>query len=87
MRPGHARPRALVALLERKPFGVRPIAEDHGVSAVSNWTKHIGAQYYAIVHYDRRIPFDGHSVTDLDFAGCHRRALFRIRHSRDADRV
>ena len=60
-------PLALVALLHRQALGVGPVAQDHRIFAVGDRPEHVGAQHDAVVHLDRGIPIDLHSVADFGF--------------------
>ena len=62
-----AQPRALVALLHGQPLGIGPVAQDHRIFAVRDRPEHVGAQHDAVVHLDRGIPIDRHSIADFGF--------------------
>jgi hypothetical protein len=64
-------PRALVCFRKGKTLGVRPIAEDDGILAVSDRPKDIGAQQKPVVHLDRGVPIDAHAVADFGFHRMH----------------
>ena len=64
-RGDHPLPGSLVAVLERQPFAERPVGEDDRVGAIAVRAEHVGAQHDAVVHRDRRIPVDPHSVAHL----------------------
>src|SRR5262245_4987219 len=58
----HALPRARIAVLEGEALAVRTVAEDHGIASVLYRTEHVGAQEEAVVHRDRHVPVDAHTV-------------------------
>src|SRR5215471_2508272 len=62
---GHALPRARITVLERKPFGIRAVAQNHRIAALLHGTKYIRSQHQPIVHLDRHVPVDAHAVAHL----------------------
>src|SRR6186713_876773 len=75
-------PKALVAFLECEALGVRAIAQDYWVAALGGRPEDIGAKNDAVVHGDRNIPIDAHSVADFFF--CFH--WVSVRRQRDAGR-
>src|SRR5262245_27715356 len=61
----HHSPLIRVEILEVQPFSVRAISHDHGVLALGDGTEHVGAQHESVIHRNRDIPVDSHSVPDL----------------------
>ena len=62
----HLLPGGGIAFLEGETLGIGPIAHNHRKGTASNRAKHVGAQHDAIVHHDRRVPFDQHAVTPFN---------------------
>src|SRR5450830_83523 len=60
----HYLPGRGVAVLEREPFRIRAVRSDHRISARDDRAEHISAQHDTVVHRDRHIPIDHHSVLD-----------------------
>ena len=58
----HALPCARIALLKREPLGIGAVAEDHGKFAHLRGSIHIGPQHQPVVHRDRDVPVDMHTV-------------------------
>src|SRR4029077_5259537 len=61
----HALPRTWVAVLEREVLGVRAVAQNDGVSAVFHRSKDIGAPHQPVVHRDRYVPINPHTVANF----------------------
>src|SRR6476660_1039992 len=61
----HALPRAWVAVLEREVLGVWAVTQNNGVPAVFHRAKDIGAQHEPVVHRDRYVPINPHTVANF----------------------
>src|SRR5579885_3902146 len=62
---GHALPRARVAVLEGKIFGVGTVSENDRISALFHRPEYVRAQHQTVVHRDRDVPVDPHAVADF----------------------
>ena len=68
----HDVPRGLVAVLEREPLAVRPVAHNGRVTARRHGPVDVGAQHDAVVHRDRHVPVDAHAVPHFAAILAHR---------------
>jgi hypothetical protein len=61
----HLVPLRRIALLEGEAFGVRPVAEDHGIPAFVDRPENVRPQHEAVVHWNGDVPVDPHPVSDF----------------------
>ncbi len=61
----HALPRARVAFLERQTLRVGAVAQDDRITSRFGRAEYIRAQHEPVVHRDRGIPVDAHSVAEF----------------------
>src|SRR5262249_35767268 len=59
----HALPGARIALLEGQPLGIGAVTQDHRIFAHLRGPVDIRPQHQSIVHRDRDVPVDVHTVT------------------------
>src|SRR5262252_5073057 len=86
MLPGHALPRARIALLEGQPLGIGAVAQDHRICADFRGPEDIRAQHQPVIHGDRDIPVDVHAVAEsaarlVRFAAAGTRPVIAQRHA------
>jgi hypothetical protein len=63
----HAPPLIGVKVLEVQPLAVGPIGHDHRILAVAGRPIDVASQNDAVVHGDRHVPIDPHSIADFTF--------------------
>ena len=61
----HARPGGLIAVLEVQPLAVGAAAEDDRVTPLPDRPEDVASQLQSVVHRDRHVPVDPHSIADL----------------------
>ncbi len=75
----HGFPRVGVAVLKGEAFGIGSVRQQHRIAAFAHGAKDVGAKDNAVVHGNRRVPIDFHSIANFRF---HLRiALLGHRHS------
>src|SRR5262249_15672967 len=68
----HALPGRRIPFLEREALGVGTVAEDDLMAPLLLRPEDVAAEDEPVVHADRYVPVDAHSVADLALLGCHR---------------
>jgi len=82
-----ARPLALVAFLERQPFGVGAVTQNDRILSVAKRPEHVRTQNDTVVHADGRVPIDLHAVAHFTLCKIHRTpVLFEILYHRIAQK-
>src|SRR5262245_60371054 len=61
----HALPGGLVAILEVQPLAIGAATEDDGVAPLAVRPEHVASQHQPVVHRDRHVPIDPHSIANF----------------------
>ena len=59
----HLPPGGDVAVLKVEQLGVGAVAHDHRIASLGDRPVHVGAKDQAVIHRERHIPVDAHSIT------------------------